>query len=256
MKEILNYGKQLWDFKDVNSMIDEFMELYESRPVVNNAGGMSSTHLFWTWYVAKKIHPENIIESGVFKGQGTWIFRQACPNANIFSIDPFLDQRKYIDKETMYFTEDFSMIEWEKYLRNDSFENTLVFFDDHQNAYMRMQQLKWQGFFHAMFEDNYPVKQGDCYSLKKIFSGCGFSHDGINEIPPNDTHASYVMKNIETYTTLPPLYKPEKTRWGDVWDESNYPTENSILAQEKLEKHPAVKAEAGGYTWICYVKLK
>lgn len=51
MKEILNYGKQLWDFKDVNSTIDEFMELYENRPVVNNAGGMSSTHLFWTWYV-------------------------------------------------------------------------------------------------------------------------------------------------------------------------------------------------------------
>ena len=142
MKEILNYGKQLWDFKDVNSTIDEFMELYENRPVVNNAGGMASTHLFWTWYVAKKIHPENIIESGVFKGQGTWIFRQACPNANIFSIDPFLKQRKYIDKDTMYFTEDFSMIEWEKYLKNDSFENTLVFFDDHQNAYMRMQQLK------------------------------------------------------------------------------------------------------------------
>lgn len=46
MEEEMNYGKQIWDYKDVKTCIDEFLGLYEKRPVKNNAGGMSSTHLF------------------------------------------------------------------------------------------------------------------------------------------------------------------------------------------------------------------
>ena len=170
---------------------------------------MLSTHLFWTWYVVRKLKPENIIESGVFKGQGTWLFKQACPEAKIFSVDPVLEQREYIDDTAVYFTEDFSMINWTEYLDP---KDTLVFFDDHQNAYMRLQQMKWMGFIHAMFEDNYPVKQGDCYSLKKIFAESGFAYKGNIMTAPNAVHADYVRSNIETYTTLPPLCKLEKTR--------------------------------------------
>ena len=75
--------------------------------------------------------PKFIIESGIYKGQGTWLFRQACPEANIFSIDPVLENRVYIDNEVTYFTEDFSTILWNKYVNPDE---TLCFFDDHQNA--------------------------------------------------------------------------------------------------------------------------
>ncbi len=247
----LNYGKQQWDFKDVNDEIDEFMELYKKRPIISNRGGMLSTHSFWTWYVFRKINPKNIIESGVFKGQGTWLFRQACPDANIFSIDPVLEKREYIDKDVTYFTEDFGLIDWDKYLDT---KDTFIFFDDHQNAYTRLQQMKWMGFFQAMFEDNYPEKQGDCYSLKKIFAESGF--EGKNIIPPNAAHVNYVKRNIETYITLPPLFKPEMTRWGDKWDNINYPTQEAILIKDKIEKYPIIKEEAGAYTWICYVKLK
>lgn len=35
----LCYGKQLWDYVDVNSLIDEFIELYKNRPIINNRGG-------------------------------------------------------------------------------------------------------------------------------------------------------------------------------------------------------------------------
>ena len=48
---ILNWGEQLWDFKDAITLLDEFLELYEKRPIINNTGGMLSTHLFWTWYI-------------------------------------------------------------------------------------------------------------------------------------------------------------------------------------------------------------
>ena len=65
MREDMNYGNQIADYEDVKSCINEFLELYEKRPIENNAGGMSSSHLFWTWYVLKKLNPKNIIESGV-----------------------------------------------------------------------------------------------------------------------------------------------------------------------------------------------
>lgn len=272
----LYYGKQLWNFEDVDSLIDEFMELYNNRPIKNNRGGMLSTHCFLTWYVIKKLRPRYIIESGVFKGQGTWLFRQALPETKIFSIDPALEKREYIDEEVVYFSEDFSMIDWEKYLDPN---DTLVFFDDHQDAYLRLQQMKWMNFKYAMFDDNYPILRGDCYSLKKILSESGFKREegrGIVktlkmlltgsyfksenkddfEIPPNSVHAKYVRENIETYITLPPLCKSEKTRWGDDWDEVNFPTPPALLSVDKIEKHPIIYEEANSYTWICYVKLK
>lgn len=253
--EELNYGKQQWNFVDVKEYIDEFLNLYEKRPVLNNLGGMTSTHLFWTWYVSKKLRPKYIIESGIFKGQGTWLFRQVCPNARIFSIDPLLEQRTYIDKQVTYFAEDFSRIQWDNYLEP---KDTLCFFDDHQDAYMRLMQMKWMGFEYAMFEDNYPSCQGDCYSLKKIFSQKEYLLDGKARrwMKASNSHLNYVKKNIETYTTFPPLFKNEKTRWGDEWNEDFYPTPTPVFTNEDKEKYPILKEEAGGYTWICYVRLK
>lgn len=71
----LYYGIQPWDFGDVKTNIKDFLDLYENRPINNNLGGMTSTHLFWTWYAAKKLNAKYIVESGVYKGQGTWLFR-------------------------------------------------------------------------------------------------------------------------------------------------------------------------------------
>ena len=62
MKEQLNYGTQIWEFEDVDKLIEEFLDLYEKRPIQNNKGGMLSAHLFWVWYVIKKLKPKNIIE--------------------------------------------------------------------------------------------------------------------------------------------------------------------------------------------------
>lgn len=253
MKEILNFGLQPWCFADVREKLKEFLELNMHRPVENNKGGMKSTHLFWTWYAVNKIQPDNIIESGVFKGQGTWILRQAAPNAEIFSIDPNLNKRVYIDKEARYFTDDFSIIDWGTYIRGGE---TLCFFDDHQNAYLRLQQMHWIGFQHAIFEDNYPSIQGDCYSIKKVLSGSGLKKDSTEIVKPNCSHANMLLRRLETYTTFPPLCKLSKTRWGDKWDDENYPTPKAIFDNDEIQEYPLIFDEAGDYTWICYVKLK
>lgn len=250
----LNLGIQLWDYKDVRSFVDEFIEIYKRRPIKNNFGGMTSTHLFWTWYVLKKIQPAHVIESGVYKGQGTWIISHACPDAKIYSIDPNLAIRIYVNEKVRYYIKDFNIINWAKEGLDE--ENTVCFFDDHVNAYLRLQQMKWMGFKKAMFEDNYPVSQGDCYSCKKILAGSGLTVNGEEIIDPNLVHLEYFKKNIKTYTTLLPLFKNEMTRWGDEWDNINYPTPAPIFTNDMNEQYDIIKKEASGYTWICYVELK
>ena len=255
MSEKLYWGNQQWDFTDVKNCIEEFLQIYDKRPIYNNLGGMTSTHLFWTWYVLKKINPKYIIESGVFKGQGTWIFQIACPKAKIYSIDPNLGQRVYISEKVKYYTQDFVNIDWNNILNP---KETLCFFDDHQNAYERLMQMKWMGFESAMFEDNYPTTQGDCYSLKKILSQRDYIIDKEKKkyYPANAAHYNYLTNSLDIYTTFPPLFKNANTRWGDPWIEKMYKTPAPIFNSSEEDKYPVIKAEAGGYTWICYVKLK
>lgn len=252
--EQFNFGVQLWDYTDVESLMEEFLKLYDRRPIADNRGGMLSTHLFWTWYVIKKLRPKYIIESGVYKGQGTYLMSNAYPEAKIFSIDPDLSQRRYINDEVTYYTMDFASIDWNK--EGINCKETLCFFDDHQNAYIRLQQMKWMGFTKAIFEDNYPVKQGDCYSCKKVLSECGLSIDGKDRILANSVDAKYFQENVKTYIELPPLFKNKKTRWGDMWDETEYPTPEPVFTDKDIERYKVVKEEAYSYTWICFVELK
>lgn len=47
------------------------------------------------------------------------------------------------------------------------------FYWDHPNAYQRLQDARWIGYKNLILDDNYPVGQGDCYSLKRIFHHLG-----------------------------------------------------------------------------------
>ena len=155
-------------------------------------------------------------------------------------------------------------------------DNSLAFFDDHQNAYNRLKQCSWYGFKHTIFEDNYPVKQGDCYSLKKAFSGSGFndsSHlknhsffqkvfsrlegrDKITEVQPNNFDSNLLHKHLEIYSEFPPIFKSKYTRWSDEWEDKHYPTPPPVLTEFENIDYKIYQEEAMFYTWICYAKLK
>ena len=83
---------------ELYKFLKEFDKLYKKRPIKNNVGGMQYPHMFAVYCILKKIKPSFVIESGIFKGQSTWLIERTLPNVNVLSLDPHLNQRKYISK--------------------------------------------------------------------------------------------------------------------------------------------------------------
>jgi hypothetical protein len=286
MENCKSIGTPNWTREEMIASLDEFVTLYQERPIQDNTGGMKAPHLFAVWFMVRKLAPELIVESGVWKGQGTWLLEQACPSARVVSIDPDLSKRIYISKRVVYTHLDFSLQDW-----TDLPEKSVVLFDDHQNAYRRLQQCHWFGFKHVIFEDNYPVSQGDCYSLKKAFSQSGFEsprtqwkltfrerifrrmiyslnaklqlglliqsqHIMQESIPPNLQDRKMLESKLALYYEFPPVVIHSYTRWGDQWELPNYPTPHPLIESSLPPHWQMFEQDAEFYNWICYVKLK
>lgn len=284
MQNIVNIGTPPWTRSEIIDHLDEFEAVYAHRPIKDNQGGMKAPHMFAVWFMARQLNPDLIVESGIWKGQSTWLLEKACPGAKLVSIDLNLKYREYISDRATYSDKDFVEQDWV-----DISDRALVFFDDHQNAYKRLQQCKWFGFKHIIFEDNYPISQGDCYSLKKAFANAGFEPAysskmpnnnifskilrrsallaGINPITltaqyetvkvrQNNIDSRVLQKNLDVYYEFPPVIKSCKTRWGDKWEDALYPTPAPLLEQSDKSTRKLFVDEAVHYTWICYAKLK
>ncbi|KAL6848542.1 hypothetical protein ACP4OV_021836 [Aristida adscensionis] len=170
-----------WTSKDLLSGLEEFVPIYETRPIKNNAHGMGFDHSFGLWFVARWLKPDLMIESGAFKGHSTWVLRQAMPNTRIISLSPRHPEKylkkgpAYVDRNCTYLSGkdfiDFGSVDWDTLLRDHSISDprkVLVFFDDHQSELKRLMQALKAGFRHLIFEDNYDTGTGDHYSLRQI----------------------------------------------------------------------------------------
>jgi len=285
MINVTQIGNPPWTRDEILESIEEFSEIYSKRPIRDNSGGMKAPHMFAVWFMARSLSPDVIVESGIWKGQSTWLLEQACPKSTLIAIDLNLERREYISERVKYSDRDFCEQDWSIIT-----DRSLVFFDDHQNAYRRLRQCKWFGFKHIIFEDNYPVSQGDCYSLKKAYAGAGFqplhsqyeidsgwSWSGLLRraasaigltlirltpqyetvrVEPNNFDAHLLYKHLEVYFEFPPVFKIAETRWGDKWEEPAYPTPPPLMDQPQKLSHEIFLHEAAFYTWICYAKLK
>ena len=268
MQEIRELGEVSWTYDEIRNTIPDFLEIYKQKPIDDNQGGMKSPHMFATWFLLKKINPKNVIESGVWKGQGTWLIEKTLPDAKIYSIDLNLSKREYLSEKVMYFDTDFFNIDWSIIQEK---ENTILFFDDHQNAFERIKKCKGLGFKYYLFEDNYPSGPGDCYSLKKAFQHAGFEPDSkerglskiiktllgkTNRVAPNSKDASYLKRVLEIYYEFPPVFIKKKTRWGDNWDGEIYPTPLPLYEEVEHDYLRVFREEADSYTWLCYAKIR
>lgn len=262
MKSSINIGTVPWDEKDIKNSIPDFLNIYKDRPIKDNTGGMLSPHMYATWFILTRLQPKYVIESGVWKGMGTWLIEKTLPSSKVISIDVNLNFREYISKEVEYFNVDFNRLDWSDIVDKKS---TILFFDDHQNALERLAFGKKNGFKKFIFEDNYPRNQGDCFSLKKAYMGESY-------VPPKKTGLLRVLNffkessskilnfdeiksKIKTYYEFPPVFKNECTRWGDAWDDK-YPTIDPLYEQIEEDYLKIFHEEAQSYTWLCYVELK
>jgi len=216
----------MWNHKEISKKLEEFSNIYENRPIKYNHGGGHSPHYFALWFIIKQLNPSYVIESGVYKGQSTWIIEQCCKD--IHSIDLNLGPREYISNNARYYDKDFSTIKWK------NTENALVFFDDHVNHLERIKQCKNFGFKHIIFDDNYPIGKGDLNTIKQVIDWGG------------------KIKEIKNYFEFPPVYRDQITRWGNKWD---YPTKKPLLSECKEDWQKCYSEERQQYTWICYIEL-
>ncbi len=160
-----------WDYEEIINEIEIFLKIYEKRPISNNKGGMKFPHAFGLYFILKKINPSLVIESGVFKGQSTWIIENTLPNAEIICLDIDLSKREYISKKAKYSNLDFKFQDLSKIP-----ENTLVLFDDHVNHLNRIKEAYFFGIKNIILDDNYKSNSGDFQTIKQSFEKYSFNH--------------------------------------------------------------------------------
>ncbi len=260
-------GNPIWDRQEMIESLKEFVKIYSRRPIQDNTGGMKSCHMFLCWFVAKKLKFEVIIESGVWIGLGTWLFDQLEYDFDLYCIEPRPEFIQYSSRKAQaYYIADITEIDW-SFLPKEKRKNTLLFFDDHQNAVKRVRWAKEMGFQHMVFEDNYPHPKGNCYSLKKAFANAGnvgYAGEGptlgtpdnpyYDPLHPTTQDSEYLREVLEIYDELPPVFQTPLTRWGDAW--ANYPTNPPLLTQMSEAYQQILWNDTKDYTWMAYAKIK
>ena len=249
------------DTTKFKNYFSEFKELYESRPIQDNTGGMKSSHLFAFYCAMKELQPNLVVESGIWKGQGTWFIRKALPDADIMSFDIDLSLIEYKSDDVQYLERDINTVDWAEFFKDNpekTPEKTLLFLDDHQDFSDRLYFLDDAPFKHVVVEDNYPPSQGDIISPKKINEGGNYVIDkyGVrNEFELDSSIKKKFDDKVESYIELPPLYILEKTRWGDDWENEKYKTPDPIFTNEEIVDE-SYYTDCYDYTWMCYIRIK
>jgi hypothetical protein len=132
----------------------EFFACYPQRPVADNSGGSGYSDCFWLYTAARLLAPRVIVESGVAKGQTTWLLRQACPDAQLYAVDADLGQRVYQDASVRYHEGDWTELDFE----GADLRQSLCFFDDHVDQARRVREAHARGCRTLLFDDDLPAE--------------------------------------------------------------------------------------------------
>jgi hypothetical protein len=275
-----------WSKDEIIKELYNFYKIYEDRPIKKNEGGMFFAHMFALHFILKKINPELVVESGIFKGQSSWLIENTLPKAKIISIDLNLENREYISKNIQYSNLDFRYQDFTTIP-----ENSLVFFDDHQNHINRLKEAKWFGFKNIILEDNYPVNRGDFYTIKHAYSSFGFNHNftyrnflktiyiftkklfkkkiskkylislddissRLRDAKPSSIDFKILEKNMDIYYEFPPIFSNSQNRWGDSLNEDPYKIAKPLLEESSKNDFNLSEIELNSYNSLTYIKLK
>ena len=222
-----------WTNQDLIDKMGEFLKFYKNRPIKKNDGGMKAPHMFFVWFLIQYYKFDNIIESGVWRGQSTWLFVNGSPKSKIFSFDIRLKYREWKSPKVRYFGHDFMKADWSQ-IKGD----TLAFFDDHMPALPRIKFCHEHGFKYIIFEDNYPPGVGKLQTMKKMIE--------------SGEHAEYLNTVVKNYYEFPPVLKDATYRNKKPW--GTYKTKEPLLIHRN-KTNRVFQIENSNYTWLCFVEL-
>lgn len=218
-----------WSREFLRAQLHDFVELYKKRPIQKNLNGMNVNHQFALFFLVKTIQPRAIIELGVYRGQGTWLLREAAgPNTPIFSLDPVIPgSLAYQDTKgmTTYYVGktnnrsaglnqfiDFSKLTWDTLIPNASDRReTLVVLDDHNDVIIRVRQAAKFGFRYFFADDNLDHGSGDTYSFHKVCTAPPLhmpqkpSVTYMGGFGSRQKNVDYLRQRLATYFEFPPL---------------------------------------------------
>jgi hypothetical protein len=268
----------------IRRAIFEFAALYADRPLKRNLGGMRFNHSFATWFVLKTLKPRVVIESGVWQGHSTWLIEQACPKAELFCLDLDFSRLVHRSARATYWTRDFADCAWEGIDR----DGAVCLFDDHQNAYQRLKDMRWAGFRRAIFDDNYPTGEGDFYSLRQMRAGMGHPRLQMTEkylggeeerrrrtmfeevirvagprqqllVEPNETDRALFARNAAVYFEFPPIARLDRAPVFATAYQGAYATKPPLYALDELPPElaalRAMDETEFDYNFIAYVEI-
>ena len=212
--------------------IENFFHMYRHRPVIDNTGGSGFHNSFWIYLYLKSFAPKLVVESGVWKGQTTWLISQAVPGARILGFDPNMKRLEYYN-ENIQFIED----DWSSYQFADvDPDSSLIFFDCHVNHAQRIIEARNAGFKHLIFDDNPPGH--------KIYS---YKNPGFP--------TAHMLTNLQSYRqeSITWHWKGEKiTREFDLQQAKQAA---SLIKHHILFPDVGGPTRYGGFSFLTYIQI-
>ncbi len=210
----------------ISGDLADFMAVYRKRPLVSNKHGSGFNDSLWLWFIARWLSPSFIVESGSFMGHSAWLFRQACPTAEIRTHDVELPPAGRLRAPGV----SFHLQDWsEVALPAVDPATSLCFFDDHISHALRITQAHARGFQFILLDDNFPAWQLHATGAPPIPSlamledqqhvtsyvewqrnGKHYAYDGSDEAAGRQeearalVQASYRFPDLAPLTRLPP----------------------------------------------------
>jgi len=148
----------------IRQAVMEFLETYKRRPVVDNRGGSGFHNCFWMFVIARILRPSLIVESGVWRGQSSWILSAASPGATLHGFDLDLRKAPPSSASIRYHEMDWAGFAFGEVDPSDS----LCFFDCHVNQALRVREAYDRGFRLLLFDDNPPIHKLAAFGVPGI----------------------------------------------------------------------------------------
>ncbi len=142
------------DVEIIIKHVDEFRTVFLDSPVTMNVYGANFPSGVNLFLMARCLAPGLIVESGVYKGQSSYILASACRRAEVHAFDVNLKELSHRTPGVTYHEYDWMNAQ----IKCDPSSVGLCFFDDHQNQALRIIQAHERGFKHVIVDDSWPIE--------------------------------------------------------------------------------------------------